>query len=259
MSAWATPDPLRERNRRTAKFLIGWIVVVALASPRACAVKSREVATDVTPPRRDEVAIVDGLLADSGRIPPSPPSDDGDDGERPWREPERTPLVANAVLGMVMFLGAEAMFFAALVGAFLVLRLGAQVWPPPFQPRVPVEVTGVNSAILLLSGATMALALRAIGGDQAGSPLSRPHGRARAVFTCRVRGRGQHFGLRYPLTHATFYAGRRRATCSAPWLSLVLSPRACSRPTHVPVTLCGMFWFFVVFLWPVLYVLVYLR
>ncbi|MGH7407978.1 MAG: cytochrome c oxidase subunit 3, partial [Candidatus Methylomirabilales bacterium] len=129
------------------------------------------VATDVTPPRRDEVAIVDGLLADIGRIPPSPPSDDGDDGERPWREPERTPLVTNAVLGMVMFLGAEVMFFGALVGAFLVLRLGAQVWPPPSQPRLPVEVTGVNTAILLLSGATMALALRAIGrGDRAGLP-----------------------------------------------------------------------------------------
>ena len=51
------------------------------------------------------------------------------------------------------------------------LRLGAQVWPPPLQPRLPVEVTGVNTAILLLSGATMALALRAIGrGNQAGLP-----------------------------------------------------------------------------------------
>ena len=188
------------------------------------------VATDVTPRRRDEVAIVDGLLADIGRIPPSPPSDDGDDGERPWREPERTPLVANALLAMVMFLGAEVMFFAALVVAFLVLRLGAQVWPPPLQPRLPVEVTGVNTAILLLSGVTMALALRAI-------------------------GRGNQAALHR-------YLARTAVLGALIWLSLVLVAARRGRfttRTHVPVTLCGMFWFFVVFLWPVLYVLVYLR
>jgi len=32
VSAWETPDPLHERNRRTARFLIGWIVVLALVS-----------------------------------------------------------------------------------------------------------------------------------------------------------------------------------------------------------------------------------
>jgi cytochrome c oxidase subunit III len=229
-------------------------------------------ATDVTPPRRDEVAIVDGLLADIRRIPPSPPSDDGDD-ERPWREPERTPLVTNAVLGMVMFLGAEVMFFAALVGAFLVLRLGAQVWPPPLQPRLPVEVTGVNTAILLLSGATMALALRAIGrGNRAG--LARYLGYTAvlgAVFLA-VQGyewtRLVHFGLTASsgTYGATFYtlvgAHGLHVLGALIWLSLVLVAARRGRfttRTHVPVTLCGMFWFFVVFVWPVLYVLVYLR
>ena len=42
----------------------------------------------------------------------------------------------------VMFLGAEAMFFAGLIGAFLVFRIGSPVWPPPFQPRLPAGVTG---------------------------------------------------------------------------------------------------------------------
>jgi cytochrome c oxidase subunit III len=231
------------------------------------------VATHVTQPRGDEVAIVDGLLADIGRIPPSIPSDNGDDGERPWREPERTPLVANAVLGMVMFLGAEVMFFAALVGAFFVLRLGAQVWPPPLQPRLPVEVTGVNTVILLLSGAMMALALRAIGrGNQAG--LRRYLGCTAvlgAVFLA-VQGyewtRLVHFGLTASsgIYGATFYTlvGVHGAHVLGAliWLSLVALTVRRGRfgtRTHVPVTLCGMFWFFVVFVWPVLYVLVYLR
>jgi heme/copper-type cytochrome/quinol oxidase subunit 3 len=231
------------------------------------------VATDVTPPRRDEIAIVDGLRVDIRRIPPSPPSGDGDDGERPWREPERTPLVANAVLGMVMFLGAEVMFFAALVGAFLVLRLGAQVWPPPLQPRLPVEVTGVNTAILLLSGATMALALRAIGrGNQAGLPRYLGCTAVLGAVFLAVQGyewtRLVHFGLTassgtYGATFYTLVGVHGAHVLGALiWLSVVLVAarrgRFTSR-THVPVTLCGMFWLFVVFLWPVLYVLVYLR
>jgi cytochrome c oxidase subunit 3 len=231
------------------------------------------VATGVTPRRRDEVAIVDELLADIGRVPPSLPPDDGDGGERPGRDPERPPLVANAVLGMAMFLGAEVMFFAALVGAFLVLRLGAQVWPPPLQPRLPVEVTGVNTAILLLSGATMALALRAIGrGNQAGLPryLGCTAGLG-AVFLA-VQGyewtRLVHFGLTVSsgTYGATFYTliGVHGAHVlgALVWLSVVLVAARRGRftpRTHVPVTLCGMFWFFVVFVWPVLYVLVYLR
>jgi len=230
------------------------------------------VATDVTPPRRDEVAIVDGLLADIGRIPPSPPSDDGDDSERPWREPERTPLVANAVLGMVMFLGAEVMFFAALVGAFLVLRLGAQVWPPPFQPRLPVEVTGVNTAILLLSGATMALALRAIGGgNHAG--LRRYLGFTAvlgAVFLA-VQGyewtRLVHFGLTASsgTYGATFYTligtHALHVAAALAWLTLMIRRAGRGRLVGrgaAGLHACALYWHFVVALWPVLYVTVYL-
>ena len=59
-----------------------------------------------------------------------------------------------------MFLGAEAMFFAGLIGAFLVFRIASPVWPPPFQPRLPSEVTGINTLILLASAVAMRLDLR---------------------------------------------------------------------------------------------------
>jgi heme/copper-type cytochrome/quinol oxidase subunit 3 len=71
------------------------------------------------------------------------------------------PIGSNAWLGTVMLLGAETMFFAGLIGAFLVFRIGSTVWPPPFQPRLPTGVTGVNTLILLVSALTMGLALRA--------------------------------------------------------------------------------------------------
>src|SRR3989337_1408061 len=61
----------------------------------------------------------------------------------------------GAEVGMLIFLGAETMLFAGFVAAYLVFRLGAPVWPPPFQPRLPVGLTGVNTAVLLLSGCAM--------------------------------------------------------------------------------------------------------
>ncbi len=73
-----------------------------------------------------------------------------------------TPAISNARLGLFVFLGAEVMFFAGLIGCFLVFRLGSDVWPPPSQPRLPVAATGVNTAILLLSGLTVHLALKAV-------------------------------------------------------------------------------------------------
>src|SRR3989304_680552 len=102
--------------------------------------------TPAPPPAVDDTAaVIDELLADIGRLPPPPPPGDRGDG-RSWGEPERTPLVSNAVLGMLVFMGAETMLFAGLIAGFLVLRLGARVLPPPFQPRLPIEVTGVDTA-----------------------------------------------------------------------------------------------------------------
>src|SRR5215469_1097325 len=68
----------------------------------------------------------------------------------------------NAVLGTIIFIAAEIMFFAALMSAHTIARatvLGG-VWPPPNQPRLPVERTAFNTAILLLSGALLAIAGR---------------------------------------------------------------------------------------------------
>ena len=63
---------------------------------------------------------------------------------------------------LLMFLGAEAMFFAGLIGAYIVFRVGSAIWPPPFQPRLPVGVTGVNTLILIASAVTMRWSLKAV-------------------------------------------------------------------------------------------------
>ena len=67
-------------------------------------------------------------------------------------ESDRRPLVPNGVLGMLIFVFTEVMLFAGLISAFTIVRAGAVVWPPPGQPRLPVENTALNTAALLLSG-----------------------------------------------------------------------------------------------------------
>src|SRR5262247_3900348 len=97
-------------------------------------------------------------------LPPSETKRAAFGGGEPPAPPVRpNPTIgSNAWVGTLMFLGAEAMFFAGLIGAYLVFRVGAAIWPPPFQPRLPVAVTGVNTVILLASALTMHMAVKAV-------------------------------------------------------------------------------------------------
>src|SRR5262245_12261059 len=85
-----------------------------------------------------------------GGGPPAPPV---------W---SNAPIGSNAWVAVLMFLGAEAMFFAGVICAYLVFRMGSPFWPPPFQPRLPVGVTGVNTLILVASAVTMRGSLKAV-------------------------------------------------------------------------------------------------
>ena len=224
-------------------------------------------------PLLDAGRVVDELLSDIGRLPPPlPPDGDGDD-PGPSREPERRPLIENAQLGMLVFLAAETMFFGGLISAFLFLRLGAQVWPPPFQPRLPIEVTGVNTLFLLASSVTMARAGRAIRrGDQAG--LVRGLGLTALLGAIFLGvqgyewGRLIHFGFTassgtYGSTFYTLIGTHGLHVLAAVSLLLVVLVRAWrgrfSPHRHTAVRVSAMFWHYVVGLWPILYILVYLR
>lgn len=74
--------------------------------------------------------------------------------------PERRQLVPNEVLGMLLFVAVEAMMFAGLISAFMIVKSGAPIWPPPGQPRLPVEATAFNTAALLASGGVLWVANR---------------------------------------------------------------------------------------------------
>jgi heme/copper-type cytochrome/quinol oxidase subunit 3 len=224
-------------------------------------------------PVLDTERVLDDLLVDIGRLPPPPPPDRGGDDSGPSREPERRPVIDNATLGMLIFLAAESMLFAGLVAAFLVLRLGAPVWPPPFQPRLPIEVTGVNTLFLLASSFTMARALKAIRrGDQAGLAQGLGQTVLLGAIFLSVQGyewaRLVHFGLTASsgVYGATFYTligthGLHVLAAVTALLVVLMSAKQgrFSPHRHTAVRVSGMFWHYVVGLWPILYTLVYLR
>ena len=204
--------------------------------------------------------------------PPIFPVDPGDDGDPGDGDRDEQP-VGNVYIAILLFIGAEVMFFAGLIAAFIVFRFGSSIWPPPLETRLPVEVTGVNTAILLFSAYTMYRAWRA----------ARSGNRRRLVqglwmtailgtIFLAVQGyewiRLLGFGLTMSsgVYGATFYTliGCHAlhvfgALC---WLLVVLTMARKDRFSvnrHVALDLCGMYWSFVVILWPVLYILVYLN
>lgn len=211
------------------------------------------------------------LAAGPPRFDKEPPS--FDEGPPRWDPYPQRPPVSNARLGMLIFLGAEAMFFAGLIGAFLVFRLGSSTWPPPGQPRLPIGITTINTAILLLSAFTMRSALREI---RSGSL----QGLARWLLVTALLGtvflgvqgyewvRLVHFGLTLSsgTYGATFYTligvHGGHVLGAVVWLLLVLigaRRHRFSAGHHLGVELCGMYWYFVVGLWPILFTLVYLN
>ncbi|NIP14241.1 MAG: hypothetical protein GWM88_05715, partial [Pseudomonadales bacterium] len=58
---------------------------------------------------------------------------------------------------MLLFIIPETMVFAGLISAFSIVRAQFPLWPPPDQPRLPIEETAVNTVALLLSGLTLYL------------------------------------------------------------------------------------------------------
>jgi cytochrome c oxidase subunit 3 len=195
-----------------------------------------------------------------GGEPPAPPV-------RP-----NTPVGSNAWLAVLMFLGAEAMFFAGLIGAYIVFRVAAPVWPPPFQPRLPIGVTGVNTLILLASAVTMRWSLRAVRLNDRKKLLRwLAYTAALGAIFLAVQGlewvRLIHFGL---TVSSSVYGGLfytligfhgLHVLGALIWVlvAVMLAKRGqFSKEHHVGLQTCGMFWTFVVGLWPVLYGLVYL-
>jgi cytochrome c oxidase subunit 3 len=195
-----------------------------------------------------------------GGEPPAPPV-------RP-----NVPIGSNAWVAVLVFRGAEAMFFAGLIGAYIDFRGASPIWPPPFQPRLPTGVTGINTVILLVSVFTMRRAVKSVFvNDRKRLVRFLAMTALLGAIFLGVQGyewlRLIHFGL---TVSSSVYGGLfytligfhgLHVLGALVWLLIVLALAKhgrFSKDRHVGLQTCSMYWTFVVGLWPVLFILVYL-
>jgi heme/copper-type cytochrome/quinol oxidase subunit 3 len=200
--------------------------------------------------------------------PPPPQVPSPDAWDRGGDEPPG-PTLDAARVGVVVFLVAEAMLFAGFIAAFLVVRLGSAAWPPPGEPRLPVGVTAVNTAVLVLSGLAMrgAVAARRRGDDLRFRRHLEGALLGGAAFLA-VQGFEWARLVRFGLTAtasvygASFYAlvgiHAAHVVGALGWLAGLRVQARGGRPGEGAVAAGGLYWGFVVLLWPVLWILAYL-
>lgn len=186
----------------------------------------------------------------------------------PGRDHIRRKLVPDSVLAMMIFIMTETMLFAGFISAFLIVRASsASGWPPPGQPRLPAEATAFNTAALLLSGVLMYLAQRRF---ERGDRAQRPFVAALVLGSFFVLFQGVEWvgllsqGLTLTSSqHGSFFfliVGLHAlhavvALGALAWAYLALYRQ---KLTHSGLWAVALLWYFVVCVWPVLYLTVYL-
>ena len=190
----------------------------------------------------------------------------------PFRpRPERpAKLVSNGVMGMILFVITEIMLFAGFISAFVIVKSRAPgaVWPPPGQPRLPVESTAFNTTALLVSGVVLLFAHLAFA--RGNRKIEGRLGVATLLGGLFVLMQGREWvaliGEGLTLTSSPyggfFYlivgAHGLHAVCALlamgwAWLRLKEGSLTSERLATV-----SLFWYFVVLVWPILYLQVYL-
>jgi len=179
--------------------------------------------------------------------------------------------IEPAMLGLLLFIVLEIMFFAGLISAFMVFRLSPVEWPPAGQPRLPIEVTAINTVVLLLSGFTFYKAIKVLRESKKGLylcllTLTTFLGILFLVTQGYEWVRLVKFGLS---VHSNIYGGFFYALVGLHgfhvfggvlalfWVLVRSLMGAYSAKEHLGVDLCRTYWFFVVGLWPILFGLIY--
>ena len=70
--------------------------------------------------------------------------------------------ISSSLLGMVLFIASEVMFFGGLFGAYFTIRSAATEWPPPDTPHLSAPYAAILTTILVASSVTMQFGVWAI-------------------------------------------------------------------------------------------------
>jgi heme/copper-type cytochrome/quinol oxidase subunit 3 len=181
------------------------------------------------------------------------------------------PPVDRGKFAIWLFLATEVMFFTGLIGSYLVLRMGTAAWPDPGE-RLAVDITAVNTFILICSSWAMVMALHAIQhGNQAG--LVKWLGATILIGAAFVSVQAYEYGVllenhmlpNVDIFWSTFYAmtgfhglhvivGVLWLVCL--WIGAVRGKF--TQKDHLRIELGGLYWHFVDLVWVLLFTIVYL-
>jgi len=182
------------------------------------------------------------------------------------------PPISNGMIGMTIFIVTEVMFFAALISAYLVIQSGQDEWPPWGQPRLPIESTAINTLVLLASGIIMFISnnlfrKNKIVEGQRWMGLSILLG----IFFLISQGREWLALIDFGLTvSSSVYGGLFYLIIGAHgfhvmvtilillycWISIKFVDDKFDLENIFPFQIL---WYFVVLVWPILYILIYLK
>ena len=184
--------------------------------------------------------------------------------------PVQKKLIPDGVLGMLIFVITEVIFFTGLVSAFMIVKAlaPAGIWPPPGQPTLPVQETAINTGALLVSGWFTYVANRSYRKSPETAAVPLAVAIVLGLFFVGFQGvewvellgqgltmtSGSHGAFFYLIVgvHA-IHAVVALGMLGWAWFKLRAGELVDSQFWTVQV-----FWYFVVGLWPVLYMKVYL-
>lgn len=185
--------------------------------------------------------------------------------------PLKRPIIPNEVLGILLFIGAEVMMFSGFISAFTIVKSGSMMeWPPPGQPRLPVEATAINTLILLGSGLLLFFGNRVFrqGGEKKKVELLTGITLLMGGIFVAFQGiewvRLIGFGLTMVSSvYGSFFyliIGMHglHALAGLIFLFAVFFKMKKGKASDGSFYAAQAFWYFVVLLWPILYWLVYL-
>ena len=175
---------------------------------------------------------------------------------------------SSSVLGMVLFVASESMFFAAFFGAYVTTYVNQKVWPPSGTLAPPLGLPTAAVAILVLSGLLLQGALRAA---RRGVPdmVSRwlvgtlAAGAASVALTLVAYSEvafGLHAGIFASLFYLMTGLGLAHVAGGVVLLALVVVQSLTGRLALVryqPVQAAAVYWNFVIVLGLVIYVVFY--
>jgi cytochrome c oxidase subunit III len=180
----------------------------------------------------------------------------------------REAVAPNAVIGMLIFVVTEIMLFSGFISAFTITRAAYNTWPPIGQPRLPAHATLFNTAALLASGAVLYAANRAFVRKSESAKRLLLISLLLGAFFVGFQGMEWASLLREGLTltssnHGAFFyliIGLHGLHALAAVLLMAYMYRRMLRGqlTQSAFMTSQIFWYFVVGVWPVLYLRVYL-